>query len=259
MSTDIGAPLKPRSWRVPMMASLILWCIAWEVVGRIGAVFILPPFSEVLARIPELVATPSWQRATLTTLWTFSVGMVFAVVIGITLGVLMGRSRIADRLLGVWVNLFVSAPLSALVPVLMILFGLGETTVIVTVFLFAVWIIVLDVRAGVLHVSPSLVEMARSYGASRAQLYGKVIFWAALPEILAGLRVGLIRGVKGVVVGQLLVAIIGYGELFELYSRSFDMPRFWALTILLFGAALALSALIGILEKQFGYYAGVRS
>lgn len=251
--------MKRRGWRVPMMASLVLWCLAWEAVGRSGAVFILPPFSDVLARIPELVATQSWQAATVTTLRTFAVGMALAVVIGITLGVVMGRSRVADRLLGIWVNLFVSAPLSALVPVLMILFGLGETTVVVTVFLFAVWIIVLDVRAGVLHVSPSLVEMARSYGATTPQLYGKVIFWAALPEILAGLRVGFIRGVKGVIVGQLLVAIIGYGELFELYSRSFDMARFWALTILLFVAALALSALIGMLEKQFGYYAGVRS
>jgi NitT/TauT family transport system permease protein len=246
-------------FRVPMMASLILWAIVWEIVGRSGAVFILPPFSDVLARIPELVATASWQTATVTTVWTYTVGMAFAIVIGVTLGLVMGRSRIADRMLGIWVNLFVSAPLSALVPILMILFGLGELTVVVTVFLFAVWIIVLDVRAGVLHVSPSLIEMAKSYGASRAELYGKIIFWAALPEILAGLRVGLIRGVKGVVVGQLLVAIIGYGELFELFSRSFDMARFWALTILLFLAALGLSALIGILEKQFGYYAGVRS
>jgi NitT/TauT family transport system permease protein len=231
----------------------------WEAVGRSGAVFILPPFSQVLARIPELIAMPSWQSASVTTLRTFAAGMALAILIGLPMGVLMGRSRSADRLLGMWVNLFASAPLSALVPVLMILFGLGEATVIVTVFLFAVWIIVLDTRAGVLHVPPSLVEMARSYGASRSALYGKVIFWAALPEILAGLRIGLIRGVKGVVVGQLLVAIIGYGELFELYSRSFDMARFWALTILLFAAALALSGLIGILEKQFGYYAGVRS
>jgi NitT/TauT family transport system permease protein len=246
-------------WRIPMMASLVLWCLLWEAVGRSGAVFIVPPFSTVLAHIPELVATVSWQNATITTLWTFVAGMGLAVVVGVPLGVLMGRSPVADRLLGMWVNIFASAPLSALVPVLMILFGLGETTVIVTVFLFAVWIIVLDVRAGVLHVPPSLIEMARSYGASPLALYGKVIFWAALPEILAGLRVGLIRGVKGVIVGQLLVAIIGYGELFELYSRSFDMPRFWALTILLFGAALALSALIGILERQFNYYAGVRS
>jgi NitT/TauT family transport system permease protein len=246
-------------WRVPMMASLLIWAIAWEAVGRTGAVFVLPPFSDVLARIPELVMLPSWQSATLTTLRTFAAGMALAVAIGIPVGLLMGRSRSADRLLGMWVNLFASAPLSALVPVLMILFGLGEATVIVTVFLFAVWIIVLDVRAGVLHVPPSLVEMARSYGASTLELYGKIIFWAALPEILAGLRVGLIRGVKGVVVGQLLVAIIGYGEMFELYSRSFDMARFWALTIILFAAALALSGLIGILERRFAYYAGVRS
>ena len=186
----------------------------------------------------------------MTTLWTFAAGMALAIGIGIPLGVLMGRSSAADRLLGMWVNIFASAPLSALVPVLMILFGLGETTVVVTVFLFAVWIIVLDMRAGVLHVQPSLVEMARSYGASPVDLYGKIIFWAALPEILAGMRVGLIRGVKGVVVGQLLVAIIGYGELFELYSRSFDMARFWALTIMLFGAALGLSRPHRDLEKS---------
>ena len=246
-------------YRVPMMASLILWCLLWEAIGRSGTVFILPPFSAVLARIPELLAAPSWQGATLTTLRSFAAGMALAVLIGLPTGVLMGRSPAADRLLGMWVNLFASAPLSALVPVLMILFGLGETTVIVTVFLFAVWIIVLDTRAGVLHVPSSLIEMARSYGASAIAVLGKVIFWAALPEILAGLRLGLIRGVKGVVVGQLLVAIIGYGELFELYSRSFDMARFWALTILLFAAALALSGLIGILEKQIAYYAGVRS
>jgi len=246
-------------YRVPMMASLLFWALAWEAVGRSGAVFILPPFSSVLARIPELVATPSWQTATLTTLRAFAAGMALAVGIGVPVGVLMGRVGAADRLLGMWVNLFASAPLSALVPVLMILFGLGETTVIVTVFLFAVWIIVLDTRAGVLHVPPSLIDMARLYGASPLALYGKVIFWAALPELLAGLRLGLIRGVKGVVVGQLLVAIIGYGELFELYSRSFDMARFWALTILLFGAALVFSGLIGILEKQIGYYAGARS
>jgi NitT/TauT family transport system permease protein len=246
-------------FRIPMMASLLLWCVLWEAVGQSGAIFILPPFSSVLARIPELVATPTWQNATLVTLRSFAGGMALAVLIGLPLGVLMGRVPAADRLLGMWVNVFASAPLSALVPVLMILFGLGETTVVVTVFLFAVWIIVLDTRAGVLHVPPSLIEMARSYGASPLALYGKVIFWAALPEILAGLRVGLIRGVKGVVVGQLLVAILGYGELFELYSRSFDMARFWALTILLFGLALGLSSLIGILERQLSYYAGVRS
>ena len=157
-----------------------------------------------------------------------------------------------------WVNVFVSAPLSALVPVLMILFGMGETTIIVTVFLFAVWIIVLDTQAGVQHITPSLIEMARSFGAGPPALYAKIILWAALPEILAGIRLGLIRGVKGVVIGQLLVSIIGYGELFELYSRNFLMEEFWALTIVLFAFALLVAELVGMLEKRIEYYAGVR-
>ena len=63
---------------------------------------------------------------------------------------------------------------------------------------------------------------------------------------------------KGVVIGQLLVSIIGYGELFELYSRSFLMEQFWALTIVLFAFALLVAELIGMLEKRVEYYAGVR-
>jgi NitT/TauT family transport system permease protein len=184
--------------------------------------------------------------------------MVLAICVGIPLGMLMGRVKIADDLLGMWVNIFSSAPLSAIVPVLMILFGFGEKTIIAAVFLFAIWIIVLDTRAGVRHISPSLIEMARSYGAPRWALYGKIIVWAALPEILAGIRLGLIRGVKGVVIGQLLVAIVGYGALFETFSRNFRMSQFWALTIILFAFALVVSALIERAEAKVEFYAGVR-
>jgi NitT/TauT family transport system permease protein len=245
-------------YRVPMMASLLVWCVVWEIVGRLGIMFILPPFSDVLAAAVELVQTPSWQSATLTTLRAFAIGMALAIVVGIPLGILMGRVRIADDLLGMWVNIFSSAPLSAIVPVLMILFGFGEKTIVAAVFLFAIWIIVLDTRAGVRHISPSLIEMARSYGASRPALYSKIILWAALPEILAGIRLGLIRGVKGVVIGQLLVAIVGYGALFETFSRNFRMAEFWALTIILFAFALVLSDLIERAEAKVEYYAGAR-
>lgn len=244
--------------RIPIMASLIVWAILWEVVGRLDLVFLLPPFTEVLQAAVELVQTPSWQAATVTTLRSFAVGMVLSIAIGIPLGFLMGRVRLADDLLGMWVNVFSSAPLSALVPVLMILFGFGERTIVAAVFLFSVWIIVLDTRAGVLHVSPSLIEMARSYGASRRALYGKIVLWAALPEILAGIRLGLIRGVKGVVIGQLLVAIVGYGALFETFSRNFRMAQFWALTIILFAFAMVVAELIERVERKVEYYAGAR-
>ena len=245
-------------YRVPMMASLLVWCVLWEVVGRLDLIFLLPPFTEVLAAAVDLVQTPSWQSATITTLRAFLTGMVLSIVIGVPLGILMGRVKIADNLLGMWVNIFSSAPLSALVPVLMILFGFGEKTIVAAVFLFAIWIIVLDTRAGVLHISPSLIEMARSYGATRRALYVKIILWAALPEILAGIRLGLIRGVKGVVIGQLLVAIVGYGALFETFSRNFRMPEFWALTIILFAFAMLIAELIERLEAKVEYYAGAR-
>ena len=245
-------------YRVPMMASLLVWCVIWEIVGRLDLVFLLPPFSEILVAMARLVQLQSWQAATVITLRSFAYGMGLAIAVGVPLGVLMGRVRIADNVLGMWVNIFVSAPLSALVPVLMILFGFGEKTIVVTVFLFAVWIIVLDTRAGVRHVSPSLIEMGRSYGAGWLTIHTKIILLAALPEILAGIRLGIIRGVKGVVIGQLLVAIIGYGALFELYSRNFRFAEFWALTILLFAFALVSSALIEGIERKVEFYAGVR-
>ena len=245
-------------FRVPMMASLIVWALAWEIVGRLEVMFLIPPITSIFSAGVELVQTGSWQNASLITLRSFILGMALAIGIGVPLGVLMGRFRVVDNIFGLWVNMFVSAPLSALVPILMILFGLGETTVFVTVFLFAVWIIVLDARAGVMQVPNSLIEMGRSYGASRFTIFTKIILLSALPEILAGIRIGMIRGVKGVVIGQILVSVIGYGELFELYSRSFDMERFWALTMILFAAAMLLSAAVEHFEKRIEYYAGAR-
>jgi NitT/TauT family transport system permease protein len=245
-------------FRIPMMASLIVWAVIWEIVGRLDLIFLIPPMSSILEAGLHLVQTASWQNASIITLRSFAIGMVLAIGIGVPLGILMGRFKAIDNLMGLWVNMFVSAPLSALVPVLMILFGLGETTVVVTVFLFAVWIVVLDARAGVMQVPPSLLEMGRSYGASGWTLFTRIILLSALPEILAGIRIGLIRGVKGVVIGQILVSILGYGELFELYSRSFEMASFWALTIILFAAAMLLSALVETFEKRIEYYAGVR-
>ncbi|RLP26061.1 ABC transporter permease subunit [Mesorhizobium sp. YM1C-6-2] len=245
-------------YRIPMMASLLVWCVAWEIVGRLDLMIMVPPFSEVLRAAVDLVQTPSWQSATVTTLRAFAIGMALSIVVGVPLGILMGRIKLADELLGMWVSIFSSAPLSALVPVLMILFGFGEKTIIAAVFLFAIWIIVLDTRAGVRHISPSLIEMAKSYGATKRALYVKIILWAALPEILAGIRLGLIRGVKGVVIGQLLVAIVGYGALFETFSRNFRMAEFWALTIILFAFALLISELIERLEAKVEFYAGAR-
>lgn len=245
-------------YRIPPLASLIFWAIVWEIAGQLNLVFLFPPLSSIVMELGQVVGSTTFLNAAILTVSSFFYGMAIAIAIGVPLGYLMGRSDSADKLLGMWVNLFVSAPLSALVPILMILFGMGQATIIASVVLFAVWIIALDTRAGVRDVPASLLAMAQSFGASRWQTTTKIIFFSALPEILAGIRLGVIRGVKGVVIGQLLVSILGLGELFELYSRNFLMEEFWALTILVFGFALGMAELVAILERRIEFYAGVR-
>jgi NitT/TauT family transport system permease protein len=246
-------------YRVPLFASLIVWAVLWEIMGRLGATLVMPPLSAVVARLIEIVPTPTFAAALWITGKTFLTGVFLSVIIGVPLGVVMARSVIADRLLLPWVNLFLSAPLSALVPVIMVLFGFGETTIILTVILFAIWIIVLNARAGVAAISPSLVEMAASFGASRWQAFRHIYVWAALPEILAGIRLGIIRAVKGVVIGQLLISVVGFGQMFELYSSRFLMEHFWALLFVLFAFAFAINEGMAWLERKVEYYAASRS
>jgi NitT/TauT family transport system permease protein len=240
------------------LLSLIVWFVLWEIAGRLKLSTIVPPFSAVIEAAIEIAPTEKFGKAAIITLRSFGLGMALALVIGIPLGIVMARVKGVGRLLGMWVNIFVSAPISALVPILMAVVGIGETTVVVTVFLFAVFVITLDTQVGITHADRSLVEMARSFGARRDQLYSKVLLLSALPEILAGVRLGAIRGVKGVVIGQLLVAIIGVGELFEVYSNNFLMEEFWALVVMVFLFAFAVSEAIAALERRVEYYAAAR-
>lgn len=245
-------------YRIPMMASLLIWAVVWEFIGRFELVLLFPPLTDVLAAGVEVVNHSRFYEAVGITVKCFLQGLGLAILVGIPLGVLMGMVPAADRLLSMWVSIFISTPLTPLVPVFMIIFGLGEATVVVTVFMFAVWIIVLDTRAGVHDVPPSLLEMARSFSASRWQTLRHIVMLSALPEILAGLRLGVIRGVKGAVIGQLLVSVIGIGALFKFYSQNFLMEHFWALVLMLFVAALGTAGIIEALERRVQYYAGER-
>jgi NitT/TauT family transport system permease protein len=255
-----GEAPEVRAGRSPLLtaASLALWCVVWEAIGRAGVASIVPPLSRVVASGVTVLGSDKFAAAAWLSLRAFALGMAGAVVVGIPLGILMARAEVVGRILQVWVNVFVSAPVSALVPVLMAVLGIGETTVVVTVFLFAVFVIVLDTEVGVRQASRSLVEMASCFGAGRGDLYRKILLPAALPEILAGLRLGVIRGVKGVVIGQLLIAILGVGELFELYSKHFLFEEFWALVIVVFAFAYAVSEGVAMLERRVEHYARVR-
>ena len=87
----------------------------------------------------------------------------------------------------------------------------------------------------------------------------KIYFWAALPEILGGVRIGFIRAVKGVIIGQLLISIVGFGALFELYSANFLMKHFWAVLLVLFSLAFLIAEFLACLARRVAYYAARRA
>jgi NitT/TauT family transport system permease protein len=244
--------------KIPLSVSLVFWFVVWEVAGRLGVSSIFPPLSKIAAAGLTVLPTEKFVKAVEISLRSFAMGMAAALAVGIGLGVLMARVESIGRILGTWVNVFVSAPISALVPILMAVLGIGETTVVATVFLFAVFVVILDTQVGIRKADRSLIEMARAFGARGYQIYTKILILSALPEILAGIRLAAIRGVKGVVIGQLLVSIIGVGELFELYSKHFLMEEFWALVIVVFAFAFLVSEAVAYLERRVEYYASAR-
>ena len=250
--------MKVFGYHLPAMSSLILWGLLWEVIGQLELTFFVPPLSAIFMTLMEIGTTKVFLKALLDTGHAFFVGTFFAIAIGIPVGIMMGKNRFLDELLLPWVNMFLSAPLTALVPVLMVLFGFGLKSIIITTTLFAIWIIVLNSRAGVMQINRSLVEMAQSFGATPKDAFLKVYFWAALPEILGGVRIGFIRAVKGVIIGQLLISIVGFGALFELYSSNFLMKHFWAVLLVLFTLAFILAECLAHLERRVAYYAARR-
>ena len=247
-----------RGRRVPMIFSLLVWFALWEVVGQLGLISLLPPLSDVIGAMGGVMNSGTFVEAVTITLQAFFIGMFFSFVIGIAAGIAMGTNKTFGTVMGMWVNIFESSPLTAVVPALMALLGFGLPTMVVTVFLFSVWVIALDTQVGVERVNPSLVEMGRSFGASRRVMFTEIVLRAALPELLAGIRLGIIRGLKGVIIGQLLIAVVGVGYLFELYSRNFLMPEFWSLLIVLFGFAFATSEIVAHYERKVSFYASSR-
>ena len=123
-------------------------------------------------------------------LTTLAIGFCLAVLFGIVVGLLMGRFRAVEHFLDLYVNALMSAPTTAFVPVLILWFGLGVESRIAVVFLFAVFVIIINTMTGVKQVDTVLVEMARSFGAREREVFFKIILPAALPAIMAGFRLG---------------------------------------------------------------------
>lgn len=218
--------------------------VAWEIVGRADVSMFLPPFSRVAAAWWMLAGNGTLLHAASSSLLSLARGFVPAAVLGVGVGLAMGRFTTVRLLLDGWVNALMSAPLSALVPVLIALFGIRDTVVAASVFMFSFFVIVVNTMTGVRSTDRSLVEMARAFGASETTLFRRIYLPAALPAVMLGLRLGVVQAVKGMVVGEMLISLVGLGERLIYYGNTFLIPDLYAVIVTVLLVALVSASLV---------------
>jgi NitT/TauT family transport system permease protein len=161
----------------------------------------------------------------------------------------MGRFAAVRHLLDGWVNTLMSAPLSALVPVLIALFGIRDTVVAAAVFTFSFFVIVVNTSTGVRGTERSLVEMARSFGGGEVALFRRIYLPSALPAIMLGVRLGAVQAIKGMVVGEMLISLVGFGERLIYYGNTFLITELYAVILSVLVLALVASQLAALADR----------
>lgn len=230
--------------------SLAAGFLLWEVLGRAGISSALPPFSEVLTAIGEEWSNPAFWSATVTTLSAIAVGLPIAIVLGILVGMLMGMFRWIEWLFNPYVSIFLSVPLTALVPIFLLLFGLTSTAVIVAVFIYTFFVVVLNTHAGVTNVDRNLLDMARSFGTKRWLVIRRVVMPSALGLTLAGVRIAVGRAVKGAIVTEQIIGLLGLGGRVQRLGGAFAVDKLYAVVLFIGVLGLVSMELMRLVERS---------
>jgi NitT/TauT family transport system permease protein len=243
--------LRARARRaLPGAIGLALGIVIWEVLGRVTEAPFLPPFSAVIARLAEMIAGGELVGHVLSSLTNLAIGFSIAVVVGVLVGAAMGTSRRVEAMLDMYVYALLTAPGVVFAPIFFTIFGFGRESVIAVIVIYAVFVIIIDTMAGIHEVSGELGEMARSFGASRRQLVLKVLLPAAMPLTFAGIRLGAGRAVKGMVNGEMLIAVVGLGSVVIRAGQFFDAESVLAILIVIVAIAFVVVWVVGIVERR---------
>jgi NitT/TauT family transport system permease protein len=212
--------------------------------------------SETMAALWRLVRT----RELWTALWLSNqallVGFPASAAAGVLTGLSLARWGGVDRWLDVYVDLLLVVPKSAIMPIIIMVLGLGFLPRSLVVFAFAFPIIVVTVRAGVREVDRRLALMAKAFCATETQVWWRVLLPGALPSVMTALRLGLARAVAGMVTVELLLVAVGVGQLILEFRADFDAPSLYATILLVIGEAVVLLRLAEMVERRFGSWTG---
>jgi NitT/TauT family transport system permease protein len=233
------------------IASILGGQALWEFVGSVvvkNSLFLATPSASIMA-MGDMWMHGALQKAMVISGEEFIIGFVIAVIAGTLLGLLTAAFENVSLVLTPWISGFYASPIVALAPLLILWFGVGIWSKVAVVISLVIFPMIINTEAGIKHTDPQLIEAARSFGASKVQIFAKVSLPSAAPYIIAGLRLGVGRGLIGVVIGELAGARGGLGYLINNASQVFNMPQLFAAVIVLAVAGIVLTAAFQHLER----------
>jgi len=227
-------------------ATVAMFLVAWEVAPRVHLVdsFFTSQPSRVLAASFDIVKSGTLASDAVASLSEFAAGFGLALAVGVPAGLLLGTFPTLRYLVDPPVMAIYATPQLALLPIFVLWLGIGMESKIAVVFIGAVVPIVVNSMAGVRHVDRSLVVAARSFCATRLDLFVRVILPASLPAVMIGVRLGISRAVLGVVVAEMYVSQEGIGNQIMRLGSAFRVDRllFYVLLVSAFGLGATTAA-----------------
>jgi NitT/TauT family transport system permease protein len=245
-----------RSWPLSRQAAPILMVLVllglWQFVVMLDVypAFIIPPPLAVLSKFSEVVSSGSLWLHTSTTLYATLVGLVAGVGIGVALGYLIAKSPLLENLLSPLIVAFQSMPVVAYAPLLIIWFGSGPTSKIVTSALIVFFPMLMNTVVGIRNVPMPLRDLMRSMQATPWQTFTKLEIPAAMPVLVGGLKISATLAVIGAVVGEFVSANAGLGFLISLARSQYDTPLVIVAVLTLTLIARLLYGLVSLLERR---------
>lgn len=224
---------------------------AWQLVGSsVNPALLVPPSDVALSFYNLAVASPQLVSAAIVSAQAFAIGYGAAIVVGVTVGLLMGRFRRVHDVLDPWVFFLYAIPTIAVIPLLVIWFGIDQEVRVVLVFLASVFTIIISTAAGVKNVDEDLLDVGRAFCANERQVTRTIILPAAFPFIFAGIRLAMSQAIVGVIGAEFLVVITGLGGMILTYANSFQTANMFVPIIAIIALSVGMTAVLGRIQQQ---------
>jgi NitT/TauT family transport system permease protein len=234
------------------LALLVLVLGAWELLPRSGAInpLLLPPLSEVLAMLSNLIGRPGVQEAVAITAMEVVVAFIIAVPLGAAAGIVIAENEYLGEIFKPMLFYVFSIPKSIFLPLFILVFGIGFQQKVAYAAFTTAFVVLMSATAAVESVRADHVMVARSYGATQMQILTRVYVPSMLPILLETLRISMIFNFTGVMIAEMYASRTGIGHLIANWGENFQMPQLFAGVILLSAVAILFNEAVRALEAR---------